>query len=205
MNLLVMMVKIPIMAAVFLVCLFADDTLWIDLDNTQINWVGRKITGDHTGTMNLSKGWVIIENDTLKSGLLVFDMNSITNTDIESPKWKLKLENHLKNEDFFAVDSFSQATLKINGGQTLSNEDSVNNLQIMADLTIRSFTEGISFPIAFQTSGRIFSAKGNVDIDRTVYGIQYKSVKYFPNVGDKLIDNFFSVQFILNTKTNEKK
>ena len=74
----------------------------------------------------------------------------------------------------------------------------------MAYLIIRGITAGISFPIALQTSGGIFSAKGNVNIDRTVYGIQYKSVKYFPNVGDKLIDDFFSVQFILKTKTNGK-
>ena len=106
MNVLVMMVKITVLAAVFLVCLSADDTLWIDLDNTKISWVGRKVTGEHTGTVNLSKGWVIVENDTLKSGLLVFDMNSIINTDIESPEWKLKLENHLKNEDFFRCGFF---------------------------------------------------------------------------------------------------
>ena len=204
MNLLVMMVKVPVLAAIFLVCLSANDTLWVDLDNTQINWVGRKVTGEHTGTVKLSIGWILIENDTLKSGLLVFDMNSITNTDIESPKWKLKLENHLKNEDFFAVDSFSQATLKITGSQALSNGDSVNNLQIMADLTIRGITEEISFPIALHPSGRTFSAKGNVDIDRTVYGIQYKSSKFFPDIGDKLIDDFFSVQFILKTNANEK-
>ena len=205
MNVLVMMVKFPILAAIFLVCLSADDTLWIDLDNTKINWIGRKVTGEHTGTVSLSEGWVIVENDTLKSGLLVFDMNSIINTDIESPEWKLKLESHLKNEDFFAVDSFSQATLKISGSQTLSHTNSVINLQIMADLIIRGIKTDISFPIALQTSRGIFSATGNVDIDRTVYGIQYKSVKYFPNVGDKLIDDFFSVQFILQTKTNEKK
>ena len=137
MNLLVMIIKMPVLAAIFLVCVSADDTLWIDLDNTKINWVGRKVTGEHTGTVNLSKGWVIVENDTLKSGLLIFDMNSIINTDIESPEWKLKLENHLKNEDFFAVDSFSKATLKISGSKSLSNANSVNNLQIMADLIIR--------------------------------------------------------------------
>ena len=131
-------------------------------------------------------------------------MSSITNTDIESPEWKLKLENHLKNKDFFAVDSFSQATLKISGSQKLFDENSINNLQIMAELTIRGITEKISFPIALHISGGIFSAKGNVDIDRTVYGIQYKSEKFFPNIGDKLIDDFFSVQFLLKTDANEK-
>ena len=40
-------------------------------------------------------------------------MNSIKNTDIESPEWKQKLDNHLKDEDFFHTDSFPYAILDI--------------------------------------------------------------------------------------------
>ena len=40
-------------------------------------------------------------------------MKSIKNTDIESTDWREKLENHLKNEDFFHVDSFPYVILNI--------------------------------------------------------------------------------------------
>jgi len=178
-----------------------NDTLWIDLNKTQINWVGRKVTGEHSGTVHLSKGWVIMEDDIFKSGQLIFDMKSIQNTDIESPKWKLKLENHLKNNDFFAVDSFPQAILNISGSQALSQENSENNHQIMADLTIRGITQEISFPILIHKSGSIFSAEGNMDINRTLYNIHYKSGKFFADLGDKMIYDIFTVQFLVHIHT----
>ena len=196
--------KIVALITIFLSGLFAKDTLWIDLDQSRINWIGRKVMGEHSGTLNLSKGWVVMENDILQNGQLIFDMKSITNTDIESPEWKLKLENHLKNYDFFAVDSFPNAILNINGSKILSKENLVNNYKILAGLTIRGITDEISFPISLQKSGSILSAKGNVDIDRTVYNIQYKSGKFFQDLGDKIIDDIFSVQFRLKTKIYEK-
>ena len=192
------------LATIFLSSLSAIDTLWVDLAKTQINWVGRKITGEHSGTLNLSKGWVMMENNSLKSGQLIFDMNSISNTDIESVEWKQKLENHLKDDDFFAVDSFPKAKLDIKASQIISQENSINKFQILAELTIRGITNGISFPILLQSSGDIFSANGNMDIDRTLYNIQYKSGKYFPDLGDKLIYDIFSVQFMVHTKDKQK-
>ena len=100
----------------------AADTLQVDLVNSQIKWIGRKVTGEHFGSLNLSEGWVEIEKNMVSGGKLVFDMASITNTDIESPEWKLKLENHLKNDDFFYVDSFPQAILEIKSNKKLNQK-----------------------------------------------------------------------------------
>ena len=182
----------------------ANDTLWVDLDNTQINWIGRKVTGEHSGNLDLSDGWIIIENGSLKAGQLIFDMNSITNTDIESPEWKLKLENHLKNDDFFAVDSFPHSMLHINGSEVFTKQKSVNNHKIIAKLTIRGITEDISFPILLRESNSIFYAEGNVDINRTLFNIRYKSGEFFPDLGDKIIYDLFSVQFFIQTIVNKK-
>ena len=180
--------------------LTAGDTLQVDLVNSQINWIGRKVTGEHSGTLNLSEGWIEMEKNTLSGGKLVFDMASITNTDIESPEWKQKLEDHLKSEDFFHTDSFPHAILEIKGRQSLIIENSKISDQILADLTIRGITQEISFPISLQRSGPMFSAAGNVDIDRTLYNIQYKSEKFFDELGDKLIYDNFTVQFMVQTK-----
>ena len=51
-----MMLKTAVWIAAFLVFVLANDTLWVDLDNTQISWVGRKLTGEHSGILNLSEG-----------------------------------------------------------------------------------------------------------------------------------------------------
>ena len=180
--------------------LTATDTLQVDLVNSQINWIGRKVTGEHSGTLNLSEGWIEMEKNTLSGGKLVFDMASITNTDIESPEWKQKLEDHLKSEDFFHTDSFPQAILEIKGLQLVFIENSKNSEQILADLTIRGITHEIKFPFELTQSQNNFTAKGSVDIDRTLYNINYKSGKFFDELGDKLIYDNFTVQFKVQTR-----
>ena len=194
-----------ILGVFFLVNLSAKDTLIVDLDKTKIQWTGQKVTGEHTGTLNLSEGWIIMEDNLLNSGRLIFDMTSISNTDLESPEWKLKLENHLKDNDFFAVDSFPYAILNINDSQSIVVENSADNNQIMANLTIRGITQEISFPISIQKIESIFSAEGTVDIDRTLYNIQYKSGKFFADLGDRMIYDIFSVQFMVYTEAIQKK
>ena len=191
---------------VFTVCLalhllYGNDTLRIDLDNSKITWIGRIITGEHSGTLDLSESWIIAEDNIIKNGQLLFDMNSINTTDIESIEWKLKLDNHLKNEDFFAADSFPYAILNINESQLIDNESIINNYIINAELTIRGISNSISFPISLTKTNNIFSAQGEVDIDRTLYNIKYKSSKYFLDLGDKIIYDMFSVQFTLQTKS----
>ena len=180
--------------------LTAGDTLQVDLVNSQINWIGRKVTGEHSGTLNLSEGWIEMEKNTLSGGKLVFDMASITNTDIESPEWKQKLEDHLKSEDFFHTDSFPQAILEIKGLQLVFIENSKNSEQILADLTLRGITHEIKFPFELTQSQNNFTAKGSVDIDRTLYNINYKSGKFFDELGDKLIYDNFTVQFKVQTR-----
>ena len=162
------------------------------------------MTGEHTGTLNLSTGWVVMDKNILVGGKFIFDMTSISNTDIESPEWKLKLEDHLKSEDFFNVDSFPMAILEIKEHQRLSDDQSASNNQILADLTIRGIKQELSFPISFQQSDSIFSAEGILDIDRTLFNIQYKSGKFIADLGDKLIYDDFTVQFMVQTEGNKK-
>ena len=187
--------------------LSSNDTLQVDLDKSQISWIGRKVTGEHSGSLHLSNGWVVMDKNVLMGGKFIFDMTSISNTDIESPEWKLKLEDHLKSEDFFNVDSFPNAILEIKEHQPLPDDQSASNNQILADLTIRGIRQELSFPISLQQSDSIFSAvsaEGTVDIDRTLFNIQYKSGKFIENLGDKLIYDDFMVKFIVQTEGNKK-
>ena len=185
---------------VFVSILTAADTLQVDMENSQIKWIGRKVTGEHSGTLNLSGGWVVVGKNSINSGKFIFDMASISNTDIESPEWKQKLEDHLKSEDFFHTDSFPHAILEIKGRQSLIIENSKKSEQIMAVLSIRGITHEIKFPFDLTQSQNNFNAEGSVDIDRTLYNIQYKSGKFFDELGDKLIYDNFTVQFMVQTK-----
>ena len=52
-----------VFATVCLDNLSANDTLWINLEKSQISWVGRKVTGEHFGTLKLSDGYVVLKDE----------------------------------------------------------------------------------------------------------------------------------------------
>ena len=183
----------------------ANDSLFVDIENSDIDWIGRKVTGEHSGTLNLSDGFVIWNGKSITSGKLTFDMTSIQNTDIESPEWKEKLEKHLMAEDFFFVDSFPHAILEIKNHRQTIDDKSENIDQIIADLTIRGITHEITFPLQISQANSRFSAEGIIEIDRTLFNIRYKSGKFFDDLGDRMIYDDFTVQFSLQTKVIQHK
>ena len=197
--------KVIFVGTVLVTLITASDTLQINVDSSNINWTGRKITGEHSGTLNLSKGWVVMEQDLVIGGKFIFDMTSIKNTDMESPEWKEKLEKHLMSEDFFFVDSFPNAILEIKYHHQIIDDKTGQTNQIIADLTIRGITHEINFPINISHSKSNFYAEGLIDINRTLFNIKYNSGTFFEELGDRMIYDDFTVQFSLQTRTIKHK
>tara|TARA_B100001250_G_scaffold90292_1_gene75049 strand:+ start:1896 stop:2288 length:393 start_codon:yes stop_codon:yes gene_type:complete len=129
-------------------------------------------------------------------------MKTITTTDIESIEWSQKLDQHLMNEDFFFVDSFPMATLKVKNSTTQDLYLINPKHFITADLTIRGITNEIKFPISIIQSNNTFTANGSIDIDRTLFNIRYKSKTIFPDLGDKFIYDTFTINFSIRTIPN---
>ena len=154
----------------------------IDLEKSTINWTGKKVTGEHTGTVSLKSGSLTYENGRLSGGMFEIDMTSITCTDLEG-EWNQKLVGHLKSDDFFGVANYATATLnitKVEGGDN-------GSFNVTADLTIKGKTNPVSFAVT--PDGDSFSA--NITVDRTLYDVKYGSGKFFDGLGDKMIyDNF---------------
>ena len=192
--------KVIFVGTVLVTLITASDTLYVNVENSNINWIGRKVTGEHSGTLNLSKGWVVMEQDLVIGGKFIFDMTSIKNTDIESPEWKEKLEKHLMAEDFFFVDSFPNAILEIKYHHQIIDDKTGQTNQIIADLTIRGITHEINFPINISHSKSNFYAEGLIDINRTLFNIKYNSGTFFEDLGDRMIYDDFTVQFSLQTR-----
>ena len=74
-----------------------------------------------------------MRGDEFHSAEFIVDMTTIINSDIENEKYRSKLEGHLKNEDFFNVESFPESKLKVTNSTKL-DEDKYN---FKADLTIK--------------------------------------------------------------------
>jgi len=65
-----------------------------------INWTGKKLTGLHRGTIQISSGTIIVESGEILSGNFDIDISSLLVTDIEDPKANAQLAGHLFGDDF---------------------------------------------------------------------------------------------------------
>lgn len=155
----------------------------VDVAASKVTWVGKKVTGQHEGTVNLKEGNLVFKSKTLIGGSFVVDMKTIAVTDLKAGEGKEKLEGHLTSEDFFSTEKFQTANLIF---KTIANKG--NNLYaVTADLTIKGKTNLVSFNISVNGN----KATTNLKVDRTKYDIKYGSGSFFDNLGDKAIsDNF---------------
>ena len=158
------------------------DNVRVNAKSSSIKWTGSKSYESHEGTVNIKKGILNINHGILVGGQISIDMNSIHTTDMET-RLNKKLDNHLKDEDFFNVEKFPEATLKIR--KSVRGEGKM--YKIVADLTIKDITRPISFMAEVDINGANFVASAELNIDRTKWDIKYKSGSIFKDLGDKAI------------------
>ncbi len=157
----------------------------IDVGKSTIEWVGKKVIGQHNGTISFKSGTLVKENGKLVGGSFEVDMNSIVCDDLSGEK-KGNLEWHLKSDDFFGAEKFPVASLTITE-ITPTEEKGMYNAK--GDFTIK----GITKPIEFSLTKGEKSLMANVTIDRTLFDIRYGSDSFFDNLGDRAIDNDFTL------------
>ncbi len=158
---------------------------------SSVEWIGKKVTGQHQGVIELKKGSYLFENGTITSGEFIINMQSITITDIEDKEQNEKLKNHLVSSDFFSVEKHPTAQMSVVKSQRIDEK----RLKITADLTIKEITKRIEFEVTLLIEGKKMVAIGEVDIDRTQFDIRYGSGSFIDNLGDKAIKDLFTIKF----------
>lgn len=161
----------------------------INTSKSKIKWVGEKVTGQHEGTIKFSTGALIFNNGNLVSGKFSVDMNSIEVTDLKAGEGKEKLEGHLKADDFFGTNIYPVSSLNF----TSVKKKSANVYTVKADLTIKNITKPVQFDLKVADG----VATTQFDVDRTKYGIEYKSGSIFDGLGDKVIYDDFKLTVTL--------
>ena len=181
------------------------DSYKIDVENSKIQWIGRKVTGEHNGNLEILYGNIRRYLDTDQTevikGKIVIDMTTITNNDIKSEEYKKYFVDHLNSTDFFDVTHFSRAELKILNNSIIP-ENSQSNTKIIAEITIKGITQKVEFPAKIKFIDNLAIAEGTIDIDRTFFDIKYKSKSYFPNIGDHFIYDNFTLNFSIQAKSD---
>jgi polyisoprenoid-binding protein YceI len=177
-------------------------TLKIDTVSSSMNWVGKKVTGQHNGTIKIANGEVGIDNSgAVVGGSFEMNMKSIANLDLDDTEWNNKLITHLKSDDFFAAEKFPTSRFEITKVEPLSDpaKPTFNNT-VSGNLTIKGITKSISFPASIKFENGAVSSFADFEIDRTQWDIKYGSGKFFENLGDKMISDNFNISFKITAR-----
>jgi polyisoprenoid-binding protein YceI len=171
-------------------------TYTVDPTASKITYVGKKVTGEHTGNVTFKSGTLVFSGDLLTGGELVADMNSLTSTDITDKEYNGKYVSHMKSPDFFDTAKYPTSTLKIKGSKKTDK-----GLEVTADLTMIGQTKPVTFVVAdLKKTDAAASAKSNMTLDRTKWGLKYGSTNFFKGLGDKAINDEFTLAVDVTAK-----
>ncbi len=161
------------------------DVYKVDVAKSTVKWYGKKTGGAHNGTVDLTSGSLTFNGKKLAQGNFVVDMASLKDSLRNGG-----LERHLKADDFFGTDKFREASFvikKVAGAGA--------NITITGDLTIKGITSSIVFPanVVWNSDKTITATANKITIDRTKYGIKFKSKSIFSDLGDNFIHDDFTL------------
>ncbi|PSL50356.1 polyisoprenoid-binding protein YceI [Chitinophaga niastensis] len=168
-----------------------NQTFEIVSTQSNIDWVGKKVTGAHNGTIAIKEGEIILNDGKLTGGKFIIDTASIKILDITDAATNAQFAGHLASDDFFSIEKYPEATLAIT---------SVSGNRVESDLTIKGITHPVGFDAVINVNGDLFTATGKLVIDRTKYGIKFRSGNFFKDLGDTLIYNDFELNVSVTAK-----
>lgn len=155
---------------------------------SKITWVGKKVTGQHEGTINFLDGLLTFKSNKLVAGTFTVDMKSISTTDLTG-EYKDNLDGHLKADDFFGVEKFPTASLVFKKVTPVN----ATTYTIVADLTIKGKMNPVTFTMVTSATG----ASADLKVNRAKYDVQYGSETFLGSLGDKAIYDDFDLKIKL--------
>ncbi|MDB4461743.1 YceI family protein [bacterium] len=139
-------------------------TKYIFEDSSTIGFTGSKVTGSHSGGFKEFSGHFLMAegDDAPTAGEFTIQMDS-TWSDND------KLTRHLKNEDFFDVETYPTTTFKL----TKATKTGEGAYEISGNLTLHGVEKNITFPVTASRDGDTANFSAEFDINRKDFGIVY--------------------------------
>ncbi len=169
----------------------------VNAATSTFTWKGTKPAGSHNGDIKVQSGVFDIENGTVKAGEFLIDMNTINCLDLEAGKGKEKLEGHLKSADFFDTEKFPASKFVVTSSEVKEGK----NL-LTGNLTLRDSTKSVTIPtmLTVAEDGTAMLKSEPFKIDRTTFGVSYKSKTIDAALKDKFIDDLIELSFDIQAK-----
>jgi polyisoprenoid-binding protein YceI len=147
----------------------AAEEVAFDGSSSTIDFVGSKLVGSsHDGGFKSFTGKFLLPPDgaSIASVSVTIDMNSIW-SDNE------RLTGHLKNEDFFEVETYPESEFVSTAIEPVSSGEGTH--EITGNLTMHGVTKSVSFPATVAITDEVVTLDSEFKIDRTIWGIVYGS------------------------------
>lgn len=176
--------------------------LTVIVADSKVNWTGKKVTGQHSGTIKVANGEILVDNGKVTGGKIEIDMKTISNEDLsKDEESQKKLVGHLSSADFFDAGKFPTSKLELTKVEPLNDATKPNaNSTVTGNLTMKDVTKSITFPAEIKIENGVLTVKADFDIDRTDWNIKYGSGKFFENLGDKMINDKFNLNLTVVAK-----
>lgn len=183
-----------VIAICSMVYTYGQEQLKINTETSKIKWSCDYSFhfGGHYGLVAFKTGHFIKTKGKITGGTFVINLNSITNTDIETAQANESLVEHIKNEDFFDVAKYPTATLVI----TDTHYYDATHVKITANLTIKNVTQSISFQAEMDFDKKSMTTR--FKIDRTLWGINYKSKSIMGALKNDAISDAIGFEVVLS-------
>ena len=172
----------------------ADGTYAVSPTESSLLWAGTKplIPGymDH-GSIALTGGTITV-GDGSAQGTFTVDMDTIRVLGVAAGKEgkETDLEEKLKSDDFFDVEKFPTATFTI---MSVTPDPADAGYDIVGSLTMKGVTHEITFPTTIYEEDGALRAQAEFKIDRTLWNVRFGSTKFFDNLAERAIDDFFTL------------
>lgn len=161
----------------------------INKEESAVKWTGKKIGGSHHGVIDVKEGYFEFKNDQIVGGEIVIDMNTITDKDLDNEEYNQKLVGHLKSDDFFGVEKYPTSKFVV----TKATKFESGKATVSGKLTIKENTEEITFDVV--KNGNVYTTQ--LEVDRSKFDVRYGSNSFFDNLGDKAINDIFTLDISL--------
>lgn len=123
---------------------------------SQVEWLGKKVWGQHNGYIEVIEGEVYVDGGVLMGGKFTMNMDSISATDIDNKG----LDDTLK--EWFNTDEYPTAEFVLT---------EATSTQVDGVLTLNGQSRAISFPAIVIVEDDIVIANAEFALDRTQWGV----------------------------------
>ncbi len=156
-----------------------------NINNEQtLNWIGRAAVGGYApeGTLDIKSASVEYTSEEIKSLSIIVDMKSLEQENRQ-------LRDHLKEEDFFYVEKYPEATFSLSEPVQVEN----GKAELKGIMTIRGNTNSETIPATVQLADGQITITFDHKMDRTLYGVNHNS----PSIFKRLKENAIADEFVL--------